>query len=299
MATRTVREIDHTRTRDNERRRRYDVTYQVETDDPFDDAGGIALAVDLTYPMGSAFTWNGSLRDSGAWRTAEGEEELKQGKTEEGTNKLWIARRFYDSAGTPGHCSTSDFTTPLDIPWTLDTGGFDFERLAVLDKDGDPIVNAAGEPFFPATTTEDARCLFTFRKNLPTRNLFQIATYQRGVVNSDTMWGVFPPRTLRVKEYTTTQAFLGTCQPYYPTMIQLEVNVNKWNDFRVERGFRQKLANGNLEEMRDDKQELLSEPHALDANGLKLPAGQAPVIKETEIIPELPFAALPLPATIQ
>ena len=83
--------------------------------------------------------------------------QLQAENTEEW--KGWTVTAEYSSEFTLAENPTND---PATITW----GSEQFQRVVVVDKEGDAVVNSAGDPFDPPIMADDSRRVVTVTKNL-------------------------------------------------------------------------------------------------------------------------------------
>lgn len=91
--------------------------------------------------------------------------------------RIWDVTATYSTERQLNTTPTSD---PVFVQWDTEQ----FQKPATQDKDGDAVVNSAGDPFLPPEQMDDSRRVVTITKNLSSVPAW-ILTYQ-DAVNSDT-----------------------------------------------------------------------------------------------------------------
>ena len=152
MAVVSARKLWHDRDGDAERAgtRRYTESWRVETDTKTD--GVVTVGAGFTFFTGVGY---GStyFEDSGAWlqRIAPRNESFSP--------YVWIVTCNYSSERETAADPTAE---PAQITWS----GEQFQRPAVLDINGDAIVNSAGDWFDDSPQMDDSRVTCQIQKNV-------------------------------------------------------------------------------------------------------------------------------------
>lgn len=159
---------------------------------------------------------------------------------------------------------------PLNDPVRISWGTEQFQRPLVFDKDGDAVVNSAGDPFDPPPMIDDSRRTVTIRKNVATVPTY-ISSYQ-DTVNSDQFAidgftvaiGKAKIQTISVSEVQTRN---GT--DYREVTITMHIQKNGWNVEPLDAGFREISGSGRIQILNLDGEEPTS-PVPLDGAGAAL-----------------------------
>lgn len=155
---------------------------------------------------------------------------------------------------------------PVNIPPLF---RFDINLVAVpaiVDVDGNPIVNSAGDYYDPPVEREVAKVTLTVNRNEASPNPAVLLALTN-VVNL-TAWNGFPPKT--VKFNCPTMPVVQYCQAtssfFWPMEYVFDVNFDTWVKQVLNRGLRQLDASGNLVPIYINGQPL-SDPVFLDEDG--------------------------------
>ena len=192
---------------------------------------------------------------------------------------------------------TIDDEDPLAIRAKSSWSFEDISRFVGQDRDGNPILNAAGDRYEEPIEVVDSFPTLTVTKN---RSSFSAATAfaYNNSVNSDTYRGA-EPGTLRVR--ITANEEWKNDSPYWPTNYVFRYNPHGWQPTILEAGLYQKVLSSRVPcfikgETHDS--EPVEHPVPLDIDGLQidpttLTNTPSPVIYTTwNVIPELPYLSL-------
>lgn len=243
--------------------------------------GGVAsvLAVTSVAPIGSAHPFIPSIFL----------EKLTPSGTE--SRLEWVVTGEYSPLIISGA------TNPLEEPTVVSWGSKTYTVAAVKDKDGNPVVNSAGQPFDPPATREEHVIVATITYNSkeydPT-----IATQYEDTVNEEaTVIGTLnvEARAARIAEIGADPAYFGTV-PYWQVAITAEIKAGLWDRDFLDYGIFQLVPGTNDKvRMRTDDGEEVTEPILLDGEGHKLnPQTAAPVFLTYKMHTETDFSILEL-----
>ena len=137
---------------------------------------------------------------------------------------------------------------PISLPLKFRMDFTTREVAALVDVDGNPIVNAAGDPYDPPLMREIVNCtLYVDRNENPSTINLNTLSELSNSLNAAT-WNGFPPQTVRlaplkipdIKYSQSTNTF------YLPMTYQFDINIDTWVKQIVNAGFRQLDSSGNL-----------------------------------------------------
>jgi len=129
--------------------RRYTRVFRVTTDSNSDDANMVLAAAGLPGP-GAVYP-----TDMGAWL------RRRRARNESFSKRVWIVTLAYSS-----EYELSD--NPLDDPARISWGTETYQAPAVKDRDGEALLNSAGDPFDPPAMQDKSRVVAHVRKNVST-----------------------------------------------------------------------------------------------------------------------------------
>ncbi len=146
-----------------------------------------------------------------------------------------------------------------------------YEVLIDKDKDGEGLVNSAGDPFYTPPTTQLTRLNINVSFNatavpgaLLTR-LDHVNSIECTVGNI-----VFPMRTLKYGNLQVGNRKIRNGIAYYPVSYQFKHNPNRWDIEVLDAGFREINARGVAVAIVDEDEQPISQPLPLDQFGRAL-----------------------------
>lgn len=184
-------------------------------------------------------------------------------------------------------------SSPLLEEPEVDWGLAAYQRIADADRDGNPIVNSAGDPYDPPLTRDDSRPLLTIVRNEATYSPLLADAY-RDTVNLATFFGA-PAGTVKCKSITAKRAWspLVAGGFYWVVTYLFEFNRDGWTSRPLDIGYR-RLDGANRRQILIDGQPATS-PVPLDGAGGVLTPGDPPVFLAFELYPEADYAAFGFP----
>ncbi len=185
----------------------------------------------------------------------------------------------------------NELGNPLDKPIVVSGSFVRAMKAATEDRNEDPILNSAGEPYAPAPEIDDSRDSLIVERNTATIDLAYRAAL-RDKVNSNAQWGL-EPRTIKLCQWLYTIEYYAANFYYIANRWEFEIDVKKWNFRRLDMGRRELIDGEFVPIMAND--EHIREPVLLDGAGERLVAPADPVMLESEIYDEAAFSGLPLP----
>lgn len=208
-------------------KRSYRRVFQVETDSPYTGPQTVIGAVSATYGIliGTVYV-NGDLSETDPYALA-----LKMSATPFGDDgREWRVTVEYGKPDSP------DLTeNPLEDPPTLDIEGREIEIPVERDKDGNLIVNSAGDPFDPPLTITEDHIIITIARNEATEQYaidnpsysgtvfsYELITANVGKVNTETFLG-FGARRVKMLRPRITREFNENIGYYWKVVYRFEV----------------------------------------------------------------------------
>lgn len=284
--------IDWSMTTDEEGHRDYSVLWEVHTSGPTYGPDAAMFAPGL--PMPGASLNIGYCVDPWAFYQRKGSAKLKE---RDKHRSIWVVETVF-STRPVRRCETDSFEDPLLEPHKV-RGGFDtFQREAIVDKDGNAILNSAGQRFRgPAVQIEDGWPTVEVEQNASWINLPFLAQY-RYSVNNATWWGC-APRQIKCKTFTWERILFGLCFFYYRVTTSFQLNEDTWDLHLLQEGDMVKIPGTSPPRYRRAKDEFEENVHVLlDASGNALAAGAAEVYTDKRVLPELDFSVVGWPASL-
>jgi hypothetical protein len=248
----------------------YRYVFTVISDNKNDD--GSYIRNNLSFPYPSTPLQIGTVHpvDANAYCTAI---EASFASIVEGTGAMWNATVTYGE--------WNPFTmveNPLDAPVLPVIEGQVFEYVADKDKDGNPIVNKASDPFDPPVVTEKTHLFFRFSKNYATLPaVFHYSNY----INSDT-WQNFGPYYIKFnlpRAQELPSQYLGST--YWKVDFEFEYNPDTWLTKLENKGYRQYVGGVQKQILVDGQPTTV--PIYLDSSGVALtyPVTSANIVELT------------------
>lgn len=171
-----------------------------------------------------------------------------------------------------------------------------FQKPAVFNKDGELIVNSAGDPYDPPPMMDDSRRVISLIRNLPTCPSW-VLNYQ-DVVNSDTFTvrGVtYAVGTGKVQSVSLSDAQKRNGIDFYTLEVLIHLQKNGWLLKNLDAGFRELNYSGELINiLNTGDNERVSAPVPLDGSGHALvnPSPTNNVLRSDVVYDTAPFSVL-------
>lgn len=197
--------------------------------------------------------------------------------------------------------------SPLDEPAEIEWDSEQFQKPAVKNRDGDAILNAAGDPFDPPAEMDDSRRVVTVKKNLAVVPTW-ILDYQ-DAVNSDScnIDGVSIAAGLaKVQRVSVGPEQSRNNVTFRQVTIVIHLQRDGWDLSILNRGFRYKSGTNRIKIFFDSTGGLASpsgedateptEPVLLDSTGgvLSNPSSTNATFVTESVYVQRAFSALPL-----
>lgn len=277
---------------DEEGHRDYSVLWLVQTDGPSYGPEDAMFCPGLPAPGASLNI--GNCVDAYAYYQRKGSAKLK---SRDKHRSIFIVQTDF-STRPVRRCETSRWESPLLEPHEVRGDADAFTREATVDKDGDPILNAAGQRFRgPAVQIEDGWPTIEVKQNVSWVNLTILGQY-RYAVNASSFWGC-NARTIKCKRIAWERVLYGTCSYYFRVTTTFQLNAETWDLHLLEEGDMVKIPGTSPSRFRRAKDEYEENVHVLlDANGDALAAGASPVFTDKRVLKELDFSTVGWPASL-
>jgi len=172
-----------------------------------------------------------------------------------------------------------------------------FQKPAVFDKDGNKIVNSAGDPFDPPLMMDDSRRVISLVRNVSSYPSW-VLSYQ-DAVNSDTFTvrGItYAVGVGKVQSVSISDAQVRNGYPFYNLEVLIHLQKNGWILQPLDVGFRELDYAGTslINILNPGDNERPSAPVPLDGNGRALadPSTTNNVLLPYTVYETLPFSVL-------
>ena len=180
--------------------------------------------------------------------------------------KGWQVELSYSSKVELSETPTSD---PIRISW----GTEQFQRPLVFDKNGDAVVNSAGDPFDPPPMIDDSRRTVTIRVNVASVPSY-ISSYQ-DTVNSDQF--VIDGFTVnigqaKIQSITVSEPQVRNETTYREITITMHIQKDGWKIEPLDAGFREIDGAGRKNIVNSIDGEEPTSPVPLNGSGVVLAA---------------------------
>jgi hypothetical protein len=137
---------------------------------------------------------------------------------------------------------------PLHVPMRFRIDFTVAEVAAFEDVDGQPIVNAAGDPYDPPLMREVTRMTLTVLRNENPAAINLIALAQLSNTLNVATWNNCPPKTVRLAPLKLPEPIYSQVINafYFPMEYTFDCNWDTWVKQIINAGFRQLDSSGNL-----------------------------------------------------
>jgi hypothetical protein len=247
---------------------------RVFTDDPLDDSPIVEAAVGVVQGDPHPNDFAAKARSI----------QSRQGET----RLVWLVTVEYSSEKD---IQPNPLNDPVRFNWT----GEGFQRPLEKDRNGEAVLNSAGDPFDPAIMRDDNRPVVHAVANVAVVPV--AALNYRDVVNSDafTIQGISiaaGKAKIRWIDVSDLQERNGV--EYYTLSCSVHLNKDGWNFKPLDQGYREKDGT-DRKPILDAFGKAVTQPVLLDGSGAKLadPKPSNAVFLDFEGYEELAFGALP------
>lgn len=266
MAAQSVTVVDVDANVDNEFAREYTLVYQVVT--ALGDGPIVARDAPGVPKPRAPFSYAGDV-DPRAYLINKRARLREADKTA----RIWRVTCNYSSQ--PQSSCADQIQNPLTKPTEWSGSFFQSQAIAVKDKDGEAILNAAGQVYDPPPMGDDSRPTIRAVKNFPYLDITLWKSY-KDAVNDDLWLGVIPAREAKIQSIVWGQSYSANCTPFYPVTFDFSLDDETYDLSLLERGFYEKVDD-KLLVIRDKNHEIKQESSLLTSTGGLLPSTGAPV----------------------
>lgn len=205
---------------------------------------------------------------------------------------------FETGSGT----TPTETENPLDIPPRVRWGHIGQNEQIYLDRNGEPIVNSAGQPFDPSIEDEIFDLLAIIQGNNAGFDPLFASQYMNAI-NSDSFsirGQQVAPGVAKVIQFDADEATMNGID-YFAVTIGLRFRVDEeggntgWIRKILDNGTMALDADGIPRSIKDSDGTVITDPVFLNGQGLRLPSNGTPVFLNVDIRKLLPFAPLNLP----
>jgi hypothetical protein len=193
--------------------------------------------------------------------------------------------------------SDNPLNEPARISWT----GENFQQVAVVDIDDNPILNSAGDPYDPPLMKDFSRPVATIRKNISSAPAWILTSHD--AINSDEF--VIDGLTCEIGKAKLKRADISEWQyrngiGYRELNLVIHFSKDGWTRKVLDAGFRRKYNDTERELItltaEDGAQQYPPGPVPLDGSGVELtdPTPSTCVYNSHELDESIAFSALPL-----
>ncbi len=190
---------------------------------------------------------------------------------------------------------------PLNEPARISWSGENFQQVAVVDIDDNPILNSAGDPYDPPLMKDFSRPVATIRKNISSAPAWILTSHD--AINSDEF--VIDGLTCLVGKAKLKRADISEPQTkngvtYRELTLVIHFSKDGWTRKVLDAGFRRKYNDTERELItitaEDGTQQYPPSPVPLDGSGVELtdPTPSTCVYNSHELDESIPFSSLPL-----
>jgi hypothetical protein len=127
---------------------------------------------------------------------------------------------------------------PINQPVSVRFEGVTYQEIVDLDRNGNPVVNSAGDYFDPPVQRDRTRPVIKISRNETTFNDSTILAYS-DKINSDTFYS-YPPRTLKLSAPTAEPLYSQEADlNYFRVNYELHYDPKTWAIQVLDQGYRQ------------------------------------------------------------
>jgi hypothetical protein len=202
------------------------------------------------------------------------------------SSRSWTATVQYGPIDT-----TVKPLNPLDEKPRVAWGWAQFQEAVTKDRDDNPILNTAFDPFDPPLARDQSRPVLGLVRNEATFDQ-DLADSLRDTVNDDVWWGAAAGKVKIGNISAARQNNPDAGGWYWEVSYEFQFNRDGWAAKPLNAGFRQLNSTGDKQEKiyRDGSE--ISSPALLDVDGHAIDPGGTPLFLEFDIYPESDFSLL-------
>lgn len=244
--------------------RTYNATFQVITDDHWDDESDIEAYIEANTGMPKWF----SPHPTNAYALLNDREIIQQSKGQDG--RVWHVNCGWTDDINPGDAEKSN---PVEFSARIEYRSQKRKRVIWVDKDGKASVNTAKCLIDPPLEVDVSGAIITATVNQATFSFAADIKPVENHVNQNAIWGA-EAGTLKVTEVSAQDAWSQGIH-YFVVKRVIEYNEDGWKEKPLSRGIME-IKNDKLVRIKDENKQDITEPVPLDATGAKIPASSLP-----------------------
>ena len=232
------------------------------------------------------------------------EDQTAAGSVTEGlTNPgcVWVVKCSYSpyDAGAFG-------PDPCQWPIRMSFGSEKYQKVILVDYNGNPILNSAGCPYEDPAQVDNSRSIITVKTNIPLVSYEGangvVAAFDptmpeayRDKINNDT-WNGFPQYQVKMNSITTgdEQYDSNNQRYYYEVTFEIDINRDTWQINILDQGKQVLDGSGEPTPLLTAEGQLIDEPVLLDGSGHELASGGTPVFQNYQGYVPVDFTPLGL-----
>lgn len=137
-------------------------------------------------------------------------------------NEFFEVEQTFTTKGDEKFCKDEQFEDPLTEPQKVSGGFQKFMAEGLFDRFGHRILNSAWEQIRgPQNEWDESRPSVKIEQNVAVLQ-YDMVSQMVDTVNGNTLWG-FPPRTIKLSNFTWEKKFYGTCYYYYTRTFEFDI----------------------------------------------------------------------------
>jgi hypothetical protein len=200
----------------------------------------------------------------------------------------WTVTVTYSSADGEGQFPPN----PIDHPTKVNYTSSRQDKVPTEDRDGNAIVNSAGESFSHVPAIDEYRNVIQIQRNVAVWDP-DLANDYKGTVNIGPFTvgpKTYPAGTVKCNDIKADWDFHVECGWYWVVDFEFEVNLGGWDTHLLDEGMRYRDATSHkLKAINDENGQPVGDPTPLDGTGLQLGTGVDPVFLDFHVLPEMDF----------
>lgn len=180
---------------------------------------------------------------------------------------------------------------PLDEQPRVTWGWAQFQEAVTQDRDGNPILNTAFDPFDPPISKDQSRPILGLVRN--EANFDQdLADSLRDTVNDASWWGAAAGK-VKLRSISANRTYNADAGGWYwEVSYEFQFNRDGWNSKPLNAGFRQLNAAGDAQEQIYRDGNPVSSPVPLGTDGRALSPSGTPIFMDFPVYSESDFSLL-------
>lgn len=180
---------------------------------------------------------------------------------------------------------------PLNEQPRVAWGWAQFQEAVTKDRDDNPVLNTAFDPFDPAISRDQSRPILSLVRNEATFDQ-DLADSLRDTVNDAPWWGAAAGKVKIANISAARQYNADAGGWYWEVSYEFQFNRDGWAARPLNAGFRQLNTGGTQQEQIYRDGQPIGSPALLDEDGHVIDPGGTPLFLEFDIYPESDFSLL-------